>query len=86
MTDNAIKRISHMEECFDLLQKNASDNPDALRDDAALAEMLISLTQYYESEQWLHDYELDEKGLLPPSLKRGVLSQDAVFDFLEQLK
>lgn len=39
-----------------------------------------------ESGQWLQDYELDEQGLLPQSLKRGVLAQDAVYDFLEEVR
>ena len=31
------------------------------------------------------DYEADERGELPPDLKRGVLSQDALYDLLERL-
>ena len=34
---------------------------------------------------WLFS-AVDEKGLLPKDLKRGVLSQDAVYDFLSSLK
>lgn len=69
----AIKRIQRMEQIFDALQ--AEENPEMLRELAA----------YYENGQWLRDYELDEQGLLPPDLKRGVLAQDAVFNFLEEL-
>jgi hypothetical protein len=29
-------------------------------------------------------YEADERGELPPDLKRGVLSQDALYDLLEE--
>ena len=32
------------------------------------------------------DYEADERGELPPDLKRGVLSQDALYDLLEERK
>ena len=32
----------------------------------------------------MNDYELDESGLLPKELKRGVLSEDAVYDLLEE--
>ena len=69
----AIRRIQYMEELFDALQADLS--PDALR----------VLMQYYESGQWLEDYQLDEQGLLPPGLKRGVLSQDAVYNFLMEI-
>ena len=38
---------------------------------------------YYTSGEWREDYEADERGELPPDLKRGVLSQDALYDLLE---
>ena len=79
-------RIRQMEQYFDALQNAATANPVALREDASLKELLQILTRYYESGQWLHDYELDEMGFLPPNLKRGVLSQDAIFDFLDRIK
>ena len=55
--------------------------------DQALArpeeETLRLLEEYYSSGLWLADYTADEKGLLPPDLKRGVLSQDGLYDLLE---
>lgn len=74
-----------MELYFDMLQQAANNNPHTLREDAATKAVLQVLIQYYESGQWLHDYELDEKGLLPQDLKRGVLAQDAVYDFLDRI-
>ena len=44
---------------------------------------LSLLERYYTSGEWQADYEADEQGLLPAGLKRGVLSQDAVYDLLE---
>lgn len=32
------------------------------------------LDEYYSSQDWKDDYALDEEGLLPKDLKRGVLS------------
>jgi len=80
--DEAIERIMLMERCFDALQ---SADAAEIKADASLKEQLRLLTQYYQGGQWLHDYELDEKGLLPRDLKRGVLSQDAVFDLLDEI-
>lgn len=77
----AIDRIAQMELCFDRLL--AADSA-ALREDPALGILWAQLCAYYEGGQWLQDYELDEQGLLPPDLKRGVLSQDAVYLFLER--
>lgn len=71
MIHEAINRIRRMEEVFDALRA-APDSMDLRRE----------LTAYYEGGQWLRDYGLDEQGLLPPDLKRGVLSQDGVYNFL----
>lgn len=46
------------------------------------AERLRLLDAYYTSGEWREDYEADERGEFPPDLKRGVLSQDALFDLL----
>ena len=75
MIDEAVERITRMEQCF-----------DALRADPSQDELLRILLEYYEGGQWLRDYELDEQGLLPQNLKRGVLSQDALWNLLEQIK
>ena len=37
---------------------------------------------YYESGLWRTDFEADEAGELPADLKRGVLSEDAVYDLI----
>lgn len=75
----AADRIRQMEVCFDAL---LSTDPASIRQDDPLLECL---TRYYESGQWLRDYELDEQGFLPRELKRGVLAQDAVYDLLERI-
>ncbi len=50
--------------------------PEALRAD------LAALRDYYEGPLWRADYAADEAGLLPKTLRRGVLSQDALYDLL----
>lgn len=76
--EEAIHRIIEMEQLFDLLLENPH------REDAE--QMISQLNEYCHSGLWLHDYELDEKGLLPKELKRGVLSQDGLYDFLSNLE
>ena len=34
------------------------------------------LSEYYSGPDWKADFALDEEGLLPGDLKRGVLSED----------
>ena len=70
--EEAIRRIQRMEEIFDAVQAD-HDHPS-----------LGELVRYYEGGQWQKDYELDEQGLLPQDLKRGVLSQDGVYNLLDQ--
>ena len=78
MQQNAVERIRQMEAVFDFLQTADPDAP-------GYRARLQTLLQYYESPQWLHDYGLDEQGLLPEDLKRGVLSEDGVYNFLSTL-
>ena len=77
--DAAIARIEEMEQCFCAL---VAAGAEAVVRDAALAARLEALKAYYEGGQWLSDYALDEAGLLPPGMSRGVLSEDAVYNFL----
>ena len=66
-----IERVEKYERLFD--EAAASHDPEKLR----------LLEVYYTSGEWREDYEADERGELPPDLKRGVLSQDALYDLLE---
>ena len=75
---NAIERIRQMEQMYDLLQGGDRHSP-AARDAYA------ALCRYMESGEWLQDYALDESGGLPSDLKRGVLSQDGLYNLLTEL-
>ena len=77
-----IERITKMEFYFDTIKKALEIHPDLLKKEAPAGIMLQELTEYYENGQWLADYEADEAGLLPRDLKRGVLSEDGVYNLL----
>ncbi|MBE6565335.1 MAG: DUF4298 domain-containing protein [Ruminococcaceae bacterium] len=79
----AVARIERMEACLDCLQ-NAFARDRSVCGMPWFGKQRRLLCEYYQSGLWLADYEADEKGLLPPGLKRGVLSQDAVYDFLSE--
>lgn len=76
----AVKRIKRMEKIYDtlILQTKASPNNIDRR-------LLKTLLKYYEGGQWLKDYEADENGLFPVDLKRGVLSQDGIYNLLSDI-
>lgn len=54
----------------------ALDNYEAIKDD------ITALDSYYGSETWRQDFADDEAGLLPEELKRGVLSEDGIWNLL----
>ena len=83
--EQTILRIEKMEKIFDHLQKLVLENPKVIQQDASVKEMLEILVEYYDSKQWMREYEMDERGELPANLKRGVLSQDGVYNFLTEL-
>ncbi len=85
-TSTRIKRISQMELDFDTLCKAVECDAESIEYDTTLQTILRSLTAYYESGQWLADYEADERGELPSELKRGVLSQDALYNLLCEIE
>lgn len=86
LIQEAVERIKLMEDAFDQLQKAEAQDAAMIFVDASLKNLLQVLQQYYEGGEWLKDYELDEKGLLPQELKRGILAQDEVYNFLERIQ
>ena len=61
-------------------------NAEMLRTSKMLQDKIEVLKEYYQSGLWLQDYECDERGELPENLKRGILSQDALYDFFSENK
>ena len=45
---------------------------------------IAGLEAYYESPLWKADFAADEDGKFPAGMKRGVLSEDGVYDLLER--
>ncbi len=72
---NLIERVAAMEAAFDracaALAAGKTDLPE-----------FQLLADYMDSGQWLRDYEVDEAGLLPKNMKRGVLSEDGLYNLI----
>ena len=86
LQDNIIARIQLMESYFDQLRYAVQISPESIASDGTLLAMLHAITDYYEGGQWLEDYDRDANGELPIWLKRGVLSQDGVYELLDEIK
>lgn len=80
----SIARIAKMEQIFDFAAEILRSTPDELQS-PSVKEAVQVLSAYYVCGDWLRDYELDEQGMLPQYLKRGVLSQDGLYDLLTEI-
>lgn len=78
-----IERIAQMEERLERASKAVKTLSASLDEYAEALEDIRQLDAYYGSKQWKRDLADDEAGRLPEGLKRGVLSQDAVWNLLE---
>lgn len=79
-----IDRIERMERCLDESLQAVKALSEAMDQYEAALPSLKKLSDYYGSSLWMKDYESDEAGKLPEGLKRGVLSEDAVYDLLTE--
>ena len=81
---NQVERISEMEKILQEAKPVLSELRAALETYKSIEGSIKELESYYGSEVWWEDLKTDEAGLLPDDLKRGVLSQDEVYDLLEE--
>ena len=81
-----IARIQQMERCLDRASQAVMRLSAALDEYADAQDALRQLGDYYGSDAWKHDLAADSAGLLPPDLKRGVLSEDAIWNLLEDVR
>lgn len=80
----AIERISQMEEILDRASSVMAELEKNLSELESLQPDIQKLEAYYTGKDWKADFRLDGQGKLPKDLKRGVLSEDAVYDLLEK--
>lgn len=77
-----IARIKQMERHFNHASAAVNRFSNALDKYLAVQEDITSLSDYYGSDIWKKDFADDEAGLLPDGLKRGVLSEDGIWNLL----
>ncbi len=52
----------------------------------AAQESVRTLDEYYGSGRWKQDYAADKAGCLPADLKRGILSEDGIWNLLADVR
>ncbi len=84
--ENVPQHIYQMEAILD----RATDRLDALekkiKEYKELQSEIQKLEAYYTSQQWKDDFAMDEAGEFPDKLKKGVLSEDGIYNLLERNK
>ena len=88
MSDNKeqIKRIRQMERRLGSAMAAVKRLTSAVDKWESVEEAIAALEEYYGSDLWKQDFADDEAGLLPADLKRGVLSEDAIWNLLTDVK
>ena len=71
-----------MEQCLDRVDVALRALEEAVDTITNLEDDILKLDAYYSSDEWKSDFRSDELGLLPQDLKRGVLSEDAIWNLL----
>ena len=79
-----VERIKWMEQRFNNALAAIKDESAASL--KAIKEDVAELSKYYGSELWKQDFAADEAGNLPPDLKRGVLSEDGIWNLLSDYR
>lgn len=78
-----IERITEMERHLAVAQRALASMAVALDEYESSLSSLAALRDYYGSESWRQDFSADEAGRLPRGLNRGVLSEDGIWNVLE---
>ena len=77
-----IARIQQMEQHLDQASTAIKQFSVALEKYMSVQKAIVALKEYYGSDEWKQDFADDEAGLLPTELKRGVLSEDGIWNLL----
>ncbi len=88
MSDNKqqLARIRQMERRLNRASAAVKRLEAALDKWEAAQEAIAALNGYYGSDLWKQDLADDEAGRLPADLKRGVLSEDGIWDLLNDAR
>ena len=77
-----IERINQMEQRMGRAAAAVMSLSAALDRYEEVQEDILILKAYYDSDTWKQDFADDEAGKLPADLRRGVLSEDGIWNLL----
>ena len=82
--ENVPQHIYAMENILDKATQKIDDLEKKIAEYENFQSEIKKLEAYYTSQQWKDDYAMDEAGTFPEKLKRGVLSQDGIWNLLKR--
>ena len=83
---NVPQRINEMEDILDQAIRKMDALEEKMAEYESFQPEIRKLEAYYTSPQWKEDFAADEAGEYPENLKRGVLSEDGIWNVLERNK
>ena len=85
-SENVPRHIFQMEAILDKATTKLDSLEKNFADYLKFQSEIKKLEAYYTSQQWKDDFTMDEAGEFPDSIKRGVLSEDGIYNLLERNK
>jgi hypothetical protein len=80
------ERIKQMEHNLERASQAVMRLSAALDEYQEAQKAIQELSAYYGGDTWKQDFDDDRQGLLPQDLKRGVLSEDGIWNLLEDCR
>lgn len=80
------ERIKEMEQRMNRASMAVMGLSAALDQFEAAKNDIDTLNTYYGSSEWKEGFDADQQNLLPKDLKRGVLSEDGLWNLLEDYR
>lgn len=84
LMDEQLRRIRKMERHLNRASAALKRLSSALDKYEEAKADIVALASYYGSDDWKQDFAADEAGRLPKNLKRGVLTEDGIWNLLEE--
>ena len=82
--ENVPQHIYEMESILGRALQKMDDLERKIADYEAFQTQIRKLEAYYTGPQWKEDFAMEEAGMFPEKLRRGVLSQDGIWNMLER--
>ena len=79
-------RVYRMDSILDRANSKLDEIDKLMTELAEMQPQIQELESYYTSQDWKDDFATDENDEIPDNIKRGVLSEDGIYNMLERNK